>query len=237
MTYDEKVQKFWEVAEGKADVQTIQLFFALVDRWKDAGFPVLLTASNEEVLSWTHIHKTKLLKARETLTKLGIVCYIQGGGKGGKSTYVFDERYFPKTPITPPPRREKVKTDKVKAEPELNLFNEKRTTRKQKEEYIPFTLEEVKEVFTKAGGTIEEAEKFYYYYDSQDWYKSGGKVRVKRLDSAVNSWLRNNHRHGNENNRNADKRKKRNDEVARYVLNGLGETGAMPEADGDIQPE
>lgn len=52
------------------------------------------------------------------------------------------------------------------------------------------TLEEVKLLFAKAGGSEEQASAFWFFYDKKGWMV--GKTKMKRLGSAVAGWVHEN---------------------------------------------
>lgn len=49
------------------------------------------------------------------------------------------------------------------------------------------TLDEVKLVFSKAGGNVEEAEKFFNFYSSKGWMV--GKTKMRSMPHAVAGWI------------------------------------------------
>ena len=112
-------------------------------------------------------------------------------------------------------KKENIKRKKDEAE-NLDLkFDE---PKKVKPERVTPTIEEVVEICQSKGMTENEAKDFFYYYDAQGWVTSSGQ-QIKRVDSMVNRWLKNEKekRNGN-NNTDSEKREKRNREVIEDVM-------------------
>ncbi len=49
------------------------------------------------------------------------------------------------------------------------------------------TMDEVKLLFAKSGGTDQQAETFWYFYDKKGWMV--GKTKMQRVGSAVAGWI------------------------------------------------
>ena len=230
MNFEERTAEFWSKAqELQLDCTQIALGLGLLEVWRRNDFPALCAISNEELIKLLGISKNTFITAKKRLIANGLVICQDGNGRR-QPIYIFDVGFLsevveakkpqPKVVEVPAVVKEKPKPKPV--EP-LSLFapeKPKKVTRPKKE-YEPPTLEEVKRLFREAGGTDEEAERFYYYYDSQDWYKANGKVRIRRVDSAINSWLqKQGERHGRDKG-STSKKTDRNDAVRDFVTDGL----------------
>lgn len=230
MTYEEKVERFWTLAEQRQmDCNQVALYMALLEIWRRNDYPSFLHVRNETICNLIGIKSVKTLReTRKRLIDNGLIIFEEGNSRK-QPIYMLDSGILPAEidipldfgepmQVASPPSK-KVEHERPRTIQEPDLFNKQKKPAKPRKEYTPPTMDEVKEVFDKAGSTDEEAEQFYYYYDSQDWYKANGKNRIMRLDSAVNSWLsRRTKNNGTEFKSDADKRKERNDEVANDIL-------------------
>ena len=164
-------------------------------------------------------------EARKQLIDKGLLKFVDGRGRK-QPQYMLDIIPMPdeldipiiEPEVKPPPKKKKPK----KIPPQGDLFSDQKKTKKTskpRKEYISPTLDEVKDIFRKLGSTDQEAEAFFYYYDSQDWYKANGKNRIIRVDSAINSWISNRYKKHGTDKTESDKRKERNDEVAEDIIN------------------
>lgn len=230
MNFEERTAEFWSKAqELQLDCTQIALGLGLLEVWRRKDFPALCAISNEELIKLLGISKNTFITAKKRLIANGLVICQDGNGRR-QPIYIFDvgllsevvEAKKPQPKVVEVPAEVKEKPKPKPVEP-LSLFapeKPKKVTRPKKEYESP-TLEEVKRLFREAGGTDEEAERFYYYYDSQDWYKANGKVRIRRVDSAINSWLqKQGERHGRDKG-STSKKTDRNDAVRDFVTNGL----------------
>lgn len=228
MSYEDKVERFWQMVEDvQMDCVQIALYLGLIEIWKRNDCPSILSVKNEMLCDLLGTSIRPLREARKQLVDKGLFKFVDGRGRK-QPQYMLDIIPMPdeldipimEPEVKPPPKKKK---PKKKIPPQGDLFSDQKKkakkTAKPRKEYISPTLDEVKEIFRKLGSTDQEAEAFFYYYDSQDWYKANGKNRIVRVDSAINSWISNRYKKHGTDKTESDKRKERNDEVAKDIIN------------------
>ena len=67
-------------------------------------------------------------------------------------------------------------------------INQKEKSSAKKEKGINPTLDQVKDFFNEKNNTTVEAEKFFYYFESNGWLV-GGKTKMKNWKAAANNWM------------------------------------------------
>lgn len=238
MTYEERVQEYWKTIEGKGlDGSTIAVGLGLIELWRRHGLPAVCTISTKEVAELLGMTDRNVQKARQRLVGADVGIWLSAG-KHRQPQYCFraedvPENWHPKE--TPKKEIQKIKVTMVA---EQNLFDQNRKTRadmkkvdkenenihkQKKKPFVPPTLDACVVEFLKQGSTVEKAKDFFYYYDSQDWYKANGKTRVGRLDSAVTSWLRKKQYEGTTNNKQCGKLASQEDALRAELLTRYGQ--------------
>lgn len=208
MNYEQAITSFWEqVSEMDLDSTSIAMMLALLHIRQRNGFPTHCSVPNEWLEELLHVDIRTIRAARQRLIEAGFVGYIAGKARR-QPVYYFEKGDEPiEIPIAqdwldevqPEPIKavEATKPKKRRSAKESapSLFSEKdlNPSKRKKKETPPPTLEEVRELFRSRGLPDDEAERFFYYYDAQDWVTSSGQ-KIKRLDSMVNRWLTNNHK-------------------------------------------
>lgn len=209
MNYEQAITSFWEqVSEMDLDSTSIAMMLALLHIRQRNGFPAHCSVPNEWLEELLHVDIRTIRAARQRLIDAGLVSYTAGKARR-QPVYHFEKGDEPvEIPIAqdwldevqPEPikavKATKPKKRRSAKESTLSLFSEKElkpTKKREKKEVPPPTMEEVRELFRSRGLSDDEAERFFYYYDAQDWVTSSGQ-KIKRLDSMVNRWLTNNHK-------------------------------------------
>lgn len=212
MNYEQAITSLWEqVSEMDLDSTSIAMMLALLHIRQKHGFPAHCSVPNEWLEELLHVDIRTIRAARQRLIDAGLVGYTAGKARR-QPVYYFEKGDEPvEIPIAqdwledvqpeqPEPIKNveatKPKKRRSTKESTPNLFSEKElkpTKKREKKETPPPTMEEVRELFRSRGLPDDEAERFFYYYDAQDWVTSSGQ-KIKRLDSMVNRWLTNNHK-------------------------------------------
>ena len=212
MTYEQAITSFWEqVSEKDLDSTSIAMMLALLHIRQRNGFPAHCSVPNEWLEELLHVDIRTIRTARQRLIDAGLIGYTAGKARR-QPVYYFEQCDEPtEIPIAqdwledvqleqPEPIKavEATKPKKRRSTKEStpSLFSEKElkpTKKREKKETPPPTLEDVRVIFKARGLSDDEAERFFYYYDAQDWVTSSGQ-KIKRLDSMVNRWLTNNHK-------------------------------------------
>ena len=228
-SYINLINNFWLLSE-EHDFRPIDiaLYFYLLKIANGLSWKPSFRRSNLEIMTKLGISTRHTFNdTRNRLKIAGLIEYTTYNGKPFSTYTVIDtcaknaqvtaqvtaqvNKNKTKTKI----KKENIKRKKDEAE-NLNLkFNE---PKKVKPERVTPTIEEVVEICQSKGMTENEAKDFFYYYDAQGWVTSSGQ-KIKRLDSMVNRWLKNEKekRNGN-NNTDSEKREKRNREVIEDVM-------------------
>ena len=60
-------------------------------------------------------------------------------------------------------------------------------TVKKNKRFVPPTLKEAADYFLEKNGTAEQAERFYNYYESINWYR--GRTKIKKWKMAASNWI------------------------------------------------
>lgn len=199
MTFEERIAHIWKNTERlDIDCISLALLLALEQIREEKGGEGRCEIPNERLEAMLHIDVRRLRAARGRLIDLCMIGYEAGNAKR-QPVYIFEgieKKSLPKSrPKSRPKEKPKPKPVEVK-EAVLPFKEEKKVEVKPKKTKIEAphpTLEEVERLFMERGETREEAEMFYYYYDAQGWVTSAGQ-KIKRLDSMVNRWLKNDKR-------------------------------------------
>ena len=228
-SYINLINNFWLLSE-EYDFRPIDiaLYFYLLKIANGLSWKPSFRRSNLEIMTKLGISTRHTFNdTRNRLKIAGLIEYTTYNGKPFSTYTVIDtcaknaqvtaqvtaqvNKNKTKTKI----KKENIKRKKDEAE-NLDLkFDEPKKTKK--ENTLP-TIEEVVEICQSKGMTENEAKDFFYYYDAQGWVTSTGQ-KIKRVDSMVNRWLKNEKekRNGN-NNTDSEKREKRNREVIKDVM-------------------
>lgn len=251
MSYEDRIQAFWTDIQGKElSASAIAMGLGLLEIWRRRLFPAFCQISNSEVSNLIGTNEKTVRRVRTELMAKGL-CWCSSK-KGNVPIYYFDESAVPEElkeqpkeveepePLPEPQRKPKVKPrpkpKKVEAEPDL--WGQNRHTRaeqkrvdkanediqkQKKKTFEPPTLDECVELFKKKGGSKEDAQLFYDYFNSQDWYKSNGKTRVTNVESAINYWLNSKrNERSTDNNANGSQREERNKRLQEELLARYG---------------
>ena len=93
-------------------------------------------------------------------------------------------------------------------------------TKKTKRERTPVNIKVVQEAFLSANSTIQEAEKFYYYYESNGWTQGKGKPIVN-WKAAARNWITRSQEWNKKNNANGfDTTKISTERISEYIKEG-----------------
>ena len=228
-SYINLINNFWLLSE-EYDFRPIDiaLYFYLLKIANGLSWKPSFRRSNLEIMTKLGISTRHTFNdTRNRLKIAGLIEYTTYNGKPFSTYTVIDtcaknaqvtaqvtaqvNKNKTKTKI----KKENIKRKKDEAE-NLNLkFDE---PKKVKPERVTPTIEEVVEICQSKGMTENEAKDFFYYYDAQGWVTSTGQ-KIKRIDSMVNRWLKNEKekRNGN-NNTDSEKRDKRNREVIEDIM-------------------
>lgn len=246
MSYEDRIQAFWTDIQGKElSASAIAMGLGLLEIWRRRSFPAFCPISNSEVSNLIGTNEKTVRRVRTELMAKGL-CWCSSK-KGNVPIYYFDESAVPEElkeqpkeveepePLPEPPRKPKPvprpKPKKVEEVPDL--WSQTRRTRaeqkktdkanenikkQKKKEFVPPTLDECVGLFMRKGGTKEDAQLFYDYFNSQDWYKSNGKTRVTNVDSAINYWINRNKDERSTDNRSGSSRLQKQTEELRAEL-------------------
>lgn len=200
MTYEERVQAFWQSVEGKSYTgYELAVGLALIELWRRRGCPKTCAISNVEVAKIIGSNEKTVRRACKKLVD-NCIFWRWNEKRTAAPIYCFNKADLPERWHL----KKEIQKVKVTMVAQQNLFDQNKKTRADmkkvdkenenihKHEDKPFerpTLEECVAEFLKQGSTEEEARLFFSYFDRLDWYTSNGKAKIKRLDSAVNYWL------------------------------------------------
>jgi hypothetical protein len=217
MSYEDRIQAFWTDIQGKElSASAIAMGLGLLEIWRRRSFPAFCPISNSEVSNLIGTNEKTVRRVRTELMAKGL-CWCSSK-KGNVPIYYFNESAVPEElkeqpkeveepePLQEPPRKPKakprLKPKKVEAEPDL--WGQNRHTRaeqkridkanediqkQKKKTFEPPTLDECVELFQRKGGSKEDAQLFYDYFNRQDWYTSNGRNRIRNVESAINYWI------------------------------------------------
>ena len=75
-----------------------------------------------------------------------------------------------------------------KSKEELNsLSSDDKSSEKKKKRFVPPTIDEIKDYFKSKSESIEEATKFYNFYESKGWMV--GKNKMQKWKGAAGGWI------------------------------------------------
>lgn len=225
MNYEERIEWFWkQVLTLGLDSAQIALWFCLLHKFKQAGFPTRMDIDNDYLCRYLSVEIRTLRAVRKRLIDNRLIAYEAGNAKR-QPAYIIDMELY--ASMHPDVKKEvKVKQPVRKAAPrkkvqkvlEPMLFKPEKQAKK-KADPEQHTLEDVTAVCVQNGMSVEEAKKFFYYYDAQGWVTSSGQ-KIKRVDSMVNRWLNNGKKEvkNGKCDTNSGKREERNKEIIGDIL-------------------
>lgn len=200
MSYEDRIGEFWQKVKSlKLDTTQIALGLALLNEWREAGFPSRHGVPNEVLCDLLSMNIKTLRAARKRLVDSGLIVFEDGNARR-QPVYIFDcPEILPvqKVVVQVPPQQPKVVPKPKRMAKDRDgqpmLFSEKDMAmvppkQKKKNEPEPPEWEKVLEVCMSKGMSADEAKVFYDYYNAQGWLTSAGQ-RIRNVDSMVNRWL------------------------------------------------
>lgn len=249
MSYEDRIKAFWDMAEEKQLSSLARLLaLGMLELWRRRGFTAGCGLSNYELANVIGTNEKTVRRLRTELIDAGFIwCSSK---KGSLPVYYFDEEDVPERlkekakkveeqkplpeelPKPKPRPKPKVEADlwsqsrRTKAEQKKNDKANEDLQKQEKKEFVPPTLSECVGIFLRNGGTRKDAQLFYDYFNSQDWYKSNGKTRVTNVESAINYWLNSKSDERStdkDNNRAGSQREERNKRLREELLARYGQ--------------
>ena len=203
MTYIELINNFWSLrrlcpmTSYEADFYFYLLKECNLRNWQN---PFSLPTRNIELeLS---ISRKTICELRYKLQEKGLIQFKEGNKRGGAASYYIT--YVSRSNINGNINgntyiKTKNKTKNIYNSGELFKCEPKKKVSRAKKEIVYPTLDEVKEYFRgKLEDWEQEAETFFYHFDSLGWKNTNG-ARIERWDSRANLWIheKNINNHGN----------------------------------------
>lgn len=113
MTYTELLDRFWGMNGDFSDREKI-LYFYLLHRCNELGWPDTFSLSNEEIVGALKCRPTIMKEARKALVSAGLIAYSAGDGRGNKSFFsIVAERGRNGNPFMKNHRKKKSKKRKL----------------------------------------------------------------------------------------------------------------------------
>lgn len=196
MSYEDYIGMFWEkVRTLRLDTTQIAMGLALLQLWREAGYPSRYSVPNEVLCDLLSVSKQTLVRARKRLIDDAVIVFEDGNARR-QPVYVFGVAAVVPGAMevveVPPPTKKDVRKPRAMkvADGELSLFSEKdmEQPKRIKREPEPPSRAVVLMECRRKGMTDEEAQEFYDYYNAQGWVTSSGQ-RIKNVDSMINRWL------------------------------------------------
>ena len=201
MSYIELINYFWDIdEEWQFTCCETRLYFYLVKTANRLGWVDSWTRSDAKVSSDVGVSVNSMKTARNRLVQAGLIDVKQGGkGQRDKTRYQIlipkpQPNHIPNLipnlePKVQPYNKTKTKTESMGLFPPPPEEKPKPSAKAKRPEFVPPTLEQVREYFRgKLPDCEAQAETFYNHYDSLDWHTSAGG-KVQRWESRATLWI------------------------------------------------
>lgn len=206
MSCEDLIRTFWlKDGEYHFTPTETRMYFVVLKLASEGS----VSLSDDEMSANVGVCVVTIRKSRSRLADAGLFVVVAGNGRGCKTEYKIEIVPHPSESST----TEEVKpvevqeaahtqpTEEVKEEQKPkrtrttkpkdgDLFGrvDMRPKRKAQESVKPPDMVDVVNHFRAQGVDKEQAEMFYYHYDSLGWITSNG-VKVKRWQSLANKWI------------------------------------------------
>ena len=202
MTYIDYIKNFWLQHDAYSlTVTETALYFYLLELNNVCKWANTFNRNNSKVLADLGIASLKTLSAaRNRLKQVGLIDFKTKNGSANV-TYTLVKFTEVREQVTAEVREQvtaevRAQLNKTKTKTKTNssgeLFaheDEQPKKSGKKSEFIAPTLEQVMDYFEgRLPDWREQAEMFYYHFDSLGWRNSNG-ARIERWDSRANLWI------------------------------------------------
>ena len=201
MSYIELINYFWDIdEEWQFTCCETRLYFYLVKTANRLGWVDSWTRSDAKVSSDVGVSVNSMKTARNRLVQAGLIDVKQGGkGQRDKTRYQIlipkpQPNHIPNLipnlePKVQPYNKTKTKTESMGLFPPPPEEKPKPSAKAKRPEFVPPTLDEVREFFRgKLPDWEAQAGTFYNHYDSLNWHTSAGG-KVQRWEGRANLWI------------------------------------------------
>lgn len=202
MTYLDYINQFWQTqANVQFSPNESYLYFYLLKECNSQGWENPFECPNRRILLSIGISEPTLIDCRNRLQQKGLIEF-QAGKRREKSPVYYLKDLSKDLGKNLSKDLSKVFSKDLSSYKEYRIKNnnnsnelfppEKEKTKKgrsKKTEFIPPTLDEVKNYFEgKLPDWEKQAEIFFYHFDALNWKNTNG-ARIERWDSRANLWI------------------------------------------------
>lgn len=202
MTYIDYINQFWKMNRSvEFSSNEVFLYFYLLNECNIRGWQNPFEHPNKTIVLATGITEPTVIEVRNRLQQKGLLQFESGKKNAKSPVYYLNDlskplsKVFSKDLSKPLSKkaniniRDKRKDNNNSSELFAPEEEKPRKSTKRKSEFIPPSLDEVKTYFSgKLPDWEQQAEIFFYHFDSLNWKNTNG-ARIERWDSRANLWI------------------------------------------------